>query len=164
MTKPKRFITVITNEKGKFSLHSSWKTACESYGWDYTPSIPKSNGDYKIKKMPFDVTINCLELVEFIGRKNVSQEYSKYEGDYVFSIIGYNKEYRVTCDWKEKHEPADYHFGDRGRETISEAYDYVELTRVIKVELLNDESEVEIVTDNWTNEQILNFLEINEIL
>lgn len=69
----KRSVVVIT-KKGDFSIHSSFTKACKSYGWDREEFniIPERYKDYKIKKIPMEVSIDCFELMHFICRKNVS--------------------------------------------------------------------------------------------
>jgi hypothetical protein len=158
----KRFVTIVSNQKGGFSFHSSWKSACETYDWEYTPRMKSQVDEYLIKKAPLDVTIDCLELVEFIGRKEIDQTCENVNGNYLFELVGYDTHYTVLCEYSEQHEPADYHYGDRGRETISEAYDYDQLESIIKVEILTEDGEKEIQIDKWTEEQLLNILEIKE--
>ena len=158
----KRFVTIVSDEKGGFSFHTSWKTACETYGWETTPRVPTSKGQYSIKKAPFDVRIECLELIEFISRKDISQSCFKGdEGWYEFEVNGYDTTYTITTDFETKHEEEDMHYGDRGSEEITPAYDYDVPTSIVQV-TIHDEEGTEVKTDSWTNQQLLNFLNIKD--
>ena len=158
----KRFVTIVSDQKGGFSFHTSWKSACETYGWEATPRVPSEHEGHSIKKAPLDVQIKCLELVEFLHRKEISQSYSPEDGDWAFEVSGYDTEYQIICVSSICHEPADYHHGDRGAEMMSPAFDYYELKEVIKVELITEDGPVEITIDEWTAEQILDRLDFNE--
>lgn len=159
----KSYVTIISDQKGGFSFHTSWKSACVTYGWEITPRVPSSKDEYSVRKAPFDVTIKCLELVEFLNRKDVSQGHRTEEDGLVFEVSGYDTEYHITCDYEMRHEEAEYHHGDRGREEMSSAYDYACLTNVLKLEIITEDGGIEIPVDEWTEGQIIDKLDTNEI-
>lgn len=164
----KRFVTIVSDQKGGFSFHSSWKKACENYEWEYTKSIPSFKDGHKISKAPMDVTIPCLELVEFIHRKDIVQQPSRdeSEGTYEYEFYGYGKGYYIKCEY-EKHwqegeaggsGPYGYNNGDC--EWIPGGH-YDTIEDVIEVCLL-DEDSTPIKIDDWTKEQILNIAETTD--
>lgn len=160
----KRYVTIVTDGKGSSSYHSSWKSACEAYDWEKSSRVPKEHKGYTIIKAPLDVTIDCLDLVEFLGRKDVKQYHSEHEGQCLTEVTGYDTEYRIYSEFTTRYEDAEYHHGDRGMEEMSPAYEYDEITEVNSVEILTEDGEKEIHIDDWTKSSVLAYLDLNEKL
>lgn len=165
-----RYVTIVTNEKGERSYHTSWKSACEAYDWEYTKYMRKKVGEYKIKKAPLETTIQCLDLVEFINRKNVVQSVSRdeTEGVYEIEVHGYSMTYWVKCDYEKNYKegeaggsgPYGAHNGDC--EWISGGY-YDTLMSVMSVEIQDENDDmIEMKIDRWTEDQLLDVLETTD--
>ncbi len=160
----KRYVTIVSDGDGKASYHSSWKSACETYGWEHIPRVPNNHKGFKIVKAPLDVSIDCLDLIEFITRDKTSQSYHKEDSEYLFEICGYDTQYDILCDYETKTEGACSVGTDRGIEEIHGSYDYLVLSAVLKVELITDDGPKQIEIDDWTEQHILSTLNFNETL
>ena len=161
----KRYVTIVSDQEGnKASYHSSWKSACETYNWDHVPRVPKIHNGFKIIKAPLDVSIDCLDLIEFLSRKEIAQNHYDESGYCISEVYGYDIEYRINSEYHTRTEPADYHSGDRGMETVSESYDYDEITDVLTVELMTEDGSKEIELDKWTYDFVKGMLVLTEKL
>ena len=118
-----------------------------------------SVGD-KRKDIPKSVTIDCLELIEFVDRVNVVQSSQKMDGLYEFTFIGYNEEFIIRAHYETLREAAEYHHGDRGMETVSEGHYYDTVTIIESAFKVGDDGEVEIKLDDYTKNELLNHLNI----
>jgi hypothetical protein len=101
MEQKNKFVTVVTDERGQYSLHTSFKSACQAYGWKYKKTVPQQYNGYKIMRVPFNVTINCLELLEFIYRKDVVITFKKGTHAWYINIHGYMRGYDIYADYKD---------------------------------------------------------------
>lgn len=159
MTKKKttRYVTIVTDGNGKYSYHSSWKSACEAYDWKYTAGVPKEKHGYKIHKAPLEVPIDCLDLIEFCGRKNVKIKYIR--GENQFEIFGYNNTYFIDVETHWEHEPEWTENTDRGVETVQSAYDYEVVSYVTGAQICDEQGDpVDMKLDEWTKNELLNYL------
>ncbi len=162
-----RYVTIVTDGKGKFSYHTSWKSACSAYDWNYKKSVPSSMNGFKIIKAPLDVTIDCLDIVEFLNRNNVKQTARRESSEdrYVVEVDGYSKSYTIHTSFITKHEKTSVGGSDEyGREEILRGYDYDEHKDVLEVILYNDKTEEEkkIKIDSWTADQIIQTLDTED--
>lgn len=155
----------IVSRKGDFSIHASFKKACLAYGWNYEQykgRVQNQIDDYLIHKIPLEVTIDCLQLMEIMTRNEAVIKSEKNEdGLYVVTISTINHEYKIVCDYETIHEPANYVQTDRGREMEYAAYDYDELTEVQMAFKIDEDGNGEAIElDDYTNDFILNYIEI----
>ena len=107
MDKPRT--AVIVKKKGSFSVHTSFTKACKAYGWERTnfKEVAKEHDGYKISKIPMEVTIDCLELMEFVSRPSTSISYeNNYHKDESFQVdfSGYGKGYSVEVIVEREYE------------------------------------------------------------
>lgn len=129
-----RFAIIVTDEKGKFSIHSGWKAACKDYGWEYNKNRPENINGYTILKAPIGVTIDCLELIEFIGRKNVKQ-CATLEDELIMieiysEVVGLDQ-YTLYCDYHTVTERHDDNYVDGDLESRGGVEEIVELDGVL---------------------------------
>lgn len=150
-----QYVTIVTNKKGS-SYHTSWKQACEEYGWDYTKAMKQQVGEYTIKKAPLNVTIDCLDLVEVINRKRTVQSASRVDDVYEIDFDSYGTTYTVTAEYEKKYEPETTGGSDEyGRSEQLGGYDYDVIKKIIKVEVHHEDSPIEIPIDPWTAGQLI---------
>lgn len=98
---------IVTNQKGIYSIHTGWKSACNDYGWKYTKNRPEKMGDYTIIKQPIGVTINCLELIEFINRENVRFEVQETGETFLVAAICGDEVRQFTTEVRSEQDDQD---------------------------------------------------------
>jgi hypothetical protein len=158
MTIKRRFATIVTDKNGEYSIHSSWKSVCEAYGWDYKKTIPANYQGYTIKKLPFETPIICLELLEYLNRKDIVFDHYKNVDTIKFSIYGYSHGYDVYCEFNSEHVIASTGgIGPYGEQEHLAAYDTDTLTSIRKIHRLDDDY-TELQLDDYTEEKVIELL------
>lgn len=110
-----------------------------------------------------DLTCECTELLEFMSRKELSKDYAKIEGRYIFNFSGYDREFVIHSEFEEKHEEAEMHNGDRGAEQMSPAHDFDEVSDIISVFEVDDNgNEKQITVDSYTASELLTYLTLED--
>jgi hypothetical protein len=148
------FAIVVTDQNGTFSIHTSWKKACEEYGFKYNKNRPKYIDGYKIDKHPIGVTIQCLELLEFITRKDIEQTVD-YNEDNNFTIaVSHGKtNYFVNVVASQYYEQDDF---DGAGQPYGGYYAYFP-EKIVSVELKDNTIEL----DEYTTKKLLTFINID---
>lgn len=161
---------IIVSRGQRLSVFSTLSKAYELNGWgednykkDRTKPLPYMvHGVYKVQKVPAGVTISCFELLETISAKSTVQQWTKDGGKYIVSVHAYSRSYDLEVEYDTKHEPADYHNGDRGREEVRAAYDYDVPTAITSAAEMCEDGPKKILLDKWTEEQLLNYINLGQ--
>lgn len=159
---------VIVMSKGtRLAVFPTLSKAFEAENWpDYdkqrTKAMPYYRDGIKVQKVPTGVSISSFELLETVSSKKASVSSGKMGSIYEVSVTSYNKEYLLRVEYDTKHEPADYHHGDRGREEISPAYDYDTPTGITSAVEITEDGDKQIRLDKWTEAQIMNYINLEE--
>lgn len=153
-------ITVV--KKGnRISVHSSFKKACEAYGWNYDgfgKRFQEEVDGHKIRKIPMGVTINCFILVDFCASHKSSQIVSKMDSStYEVTFSTMDEEYRIEVLTSEEYEPENIIDG----QVESGGYYWDNPTEVLKVEKITDDGPIEVKIDKWTENELLNLVDLN---
>lgn len=161
MNKP---TAIIISQKGSFSVHNTFSRACSLYGWDRSKfrTIPKEVKGYKITQIPFDVSIDCLELMEFISRKNTVLDYENHyseDGDFHVEISGYHIAYSMKVKVNRVEEKPWDNGNDGGYNETGGGYYRFEGEEIIQVLDTNGDP---MVVDEHTKEFLLDLVDIEE--
>lgn len=155
------YVTIVT-KKHQFSIHSSFKKACEAYEWDYDSfkgkPTPSKIDDYGIKRHPKETTIDCIEMIERCAMCKEEQIH-EYEGmNWIIEFPFGEPSYFVEVEVKEVLHTV----GDPDNET--DEY-FTEPTKVVSVWSYNeehDDDKVEVKVDEYTKDQLLNLVDFSE--
>lgn len=159
---------VIVMSKGtRLAVFPTLSKAFEAHGWpDYdkqrTKAMPYYRDGIKVQKVPSGVSISCFELLEAISSRKAVQQWTKDGDVYQVSVHTYSRTYELEVEYDTKHEPANVITTDRGREEESPAHDYDVATAIRSAEELTDDDKKKIHLDKWTEEQVLNHIQIGE--
>lgn len=151
------FAIVVTDQKGDYSIHTSWKKACLEYGWQYNKNRPDEINGYKIIKHPIGVTIKCLELLELITRKNVEQTVEYYDGyDFTINIRDGKDSYIINLNASRYYEAE----GEDGAGQTHGGYYAYCPEKIITVQI-EDEDATEFKIDEYTEKKLLKFIDLD---
>lgn len=158
-----RTVTVIS-KKGEFSVHSSFTKACISYKWDRKEfrTVPSLHQGYSIRKISMNVSIDCLELMEFSCQKTTTISYeNNYKENQTFRVefYGPKKVYFVIVNVEKKLEKAWDNGNDGGHHNTGGGY-YNFIAESI-LEVLDGNGD-EMNVDEHTKEFLLDLISIEE--
>lgn len=110
--------------------------------------------------LPFPKTVNqdCRNLIEVLRNVEHEQSFDYDGGYYSYEITLGSDSYQIECDFEEQYQSAEYEYTDRGRELVYPSATWNTLTNVNSVKKFIDDEWIEIYTDQWTNQRIIDLL------
>lgn len=161
MNKP---TAIVISKKGSFSVHNTFSKACALYGWERSKfrTIPKEVKEYKITQIPFDISILCLELMEFASRAKTSFAYeSHFDEDQTFhiEISGYHMGYYMIVNVEKELIKPDSSGSEQGCDSNFGGYYIFKAKEVVRVLDFNGEK---MIVDEHTEEFLLDLVDIKE--